>query len=85
MALTLLIPIGATIGYFYNKWAERAPNPAFAERLGGPDGQQRLAERIALWQQFCNFHHAPATIVNLLDPAKRPIDADAAPIVSAAR
>ena len=34
MALTLLIPIGATIGFFYNKWAERAPNPAFAERLG---------------------------------------------------
>ncbi len=34
MALTLLIPIGATIGYFYNKWAARAPNPAFAERLG---------------------------------------------------
>ncbi len=34
MALTLLIPIGATIGYFYNKWAMRAPNPAFAERLG---------------------------------------------------
>ena len=57
---------------------------AFAERLGGPDGQQRLAERIALWQQFCSFHHAPATIVNLLDPARRPIDADAAPIVSAA-
>ena len=57
---------------------------AFAERLGGPDGQQRLAERIALWQQFCRFHHAPATIVNLLDPARRPIDADAAPIVSAA-
>ena len=57
---------------------------AFAERLGGPDGQQRLAERIALWQQFCNFHHAPATIVNLLDPARRPIDADAAPVVSVA-
>ena len=34
MALTLLIPIGAAIGHFYNKWAERAPNPAFAERLG---------------------------------------------------
>ena len=57
---------------------------AFAERLGGPDGQQRLAERIALWQQFCSFHRAPATIVNLLDPARRPIDADAAPIASAA-
>ena len=34
MALTLLIPVGAAIGHFYNKWAERAPNPAFAERLG---------------------------------------------------
>ncbi len=34
MALTLLIPVGALIGYFYNKWAERAANPAFAERLG---------------------------------------------------
>jgi putative OPT family oligopeptide transporter len=34
MALTLLIPIGAAIGSAYNRWAERAPNPAFAERLG---------------------------------------------------
>ncbi|MDQ3074668.1 MAG: oligopeptide transporter, OPT family [Pseudomonadota bacterium] len=34
MALTLLIPVGAAIGAAYNKWAERAPNPAFAERLG---------------------------------------------------
>jgi len=34
MALTLLMPIGAAIGSAYNKWAERAPNPAFAERLG---------------------------------------------------
>ena len=34
MALTLLIPVGAAIGHFYNKWAARAPNPAFAERLG---------------------------------------------------
>jgi len=34
MSLTLLIPVGATIGFFYNKWAQRAPNPAFAERLG---------------------------------------------------
>lgn len=56
---------------------------AFAERLGGPDGQQRLAERIALWQQFCNFHHAPATIVNLLQPSQRPVDAGAPPVVSA--
>ena len=34
MALTLLIPVGAAIGSAYNKWAQRAPNPAFAERLG---------------------------------------------------
>ena len=34
MALTLLIPLGALIGWFYNRWAERSTNPAFAERLG---------------------------------------------------
>ena len=34
MSLTLLIPVGAAIGSAYNKWATRAPNPAFAERLG---------------------------------------------------
>ena len=34
MALTLLIPLGALIGWLYNRWAERAANPAFAERLG---------------------------------------------------
>ena len=34
MSLTLLIPVGALLGKLYNKWAERAPDPAFAERLG---------------------------------------------------
>ncbi|MEO6580607.1 MAG: oligopeptide transporter, OPT family [Sphingomicrobium sp.] len=34
IAVTTLIPLGAFIGYVYNRWAERAPNPAFAERLG---------------------------------------------------
>jgi putative OPT family oligopeptide transporter len=34
MALTLLIPVGAVIGHFYDRWAKRAPNPAFAERMG---------------------------------------------------
>jgi putative OPT family oligopeptide transporter len=34
MSLTLLIPVGALIGYLYNKWAARAPEPKFAERLG---------------------------------------------------
>jgi putative OPT family oligopeptide transporter len=34
MALTLLIPIGALLGYFYEKWAARAPVPDFAQRMG---------------------------------------------------
>ncbi len=34
MALTLLIPVGALIGHFYDKWARRQNNPAFAERMG---------------------------------------------------
>ncbi|MBA3666885.1 MAG: oligopeptide transporter, OPT family [Sphingomonas sp.] len=34
MALTLLIPVGAVLGYFYNKAVERAPDPPFAQRLG---------------------------------------------------
>ena len=34
MALTLLIPIGALLGYFYDKWAARAPIPEFAQRMG---------------------------------------------------
>jgi len=34
MALTLLIPVGAVIGHFYNRWAMRQSNPDFAERMG---------------------------------------------------
>jgi putative OPT family oligopeptide transporter len=34
MALTLLIPVGALIGHFYNRWALRSANPEFAERMG---------------------------------------------------
>jgi putative OPT family oligopeptide transporter len=34
MELTLLVPIGAFIGWLYNRWAERQANPAFAERIG---------------------------------------------------
>ncbi|MES2442009.1 MAG: oligopeptide transporter, OPT family [Pseudomonadota bacterium] len=34
MALTLLIPVGALIGAFYNRWAKRTANPEFAERMG---------------------------------------------------
>ncbi len=34
LALTVLIPLGAIIGYFYNRWAVDQSDPAFAERMG---------------------------------------------------
>ena len=34
MALTLLIPIGALLGHFYDKWAARQTNAEFAQRMG---------------------------------------------------
>ena len=34
MALTVLIPVGALIGWFYERRAERASNPEFARRIG---------------------------------------------------
>ncbi|HWA85316.1 MAG TPA: oligopeptide transporter, OPT family [Opitutus sp.] len=34
MALTLLIPIGAVIGYYYERWADRGANPDFTKRIG---------------------------------------------------
>jgi hypothetical protein len=34
----------------------------------GEHGAARVAERITLWQQFCNFHRTSATVVNLLRP-----------------
>ena len=34
VAVTALIVVGAVIGYFYNRWAERQAEPSFAERLG---------------------------------------------------
>ena len=34
MALTLPIVIGAILGHFYNKWAERQADPVRAERMG---------------------------------------------------
>jgi putative OPT family oligopeptide transporter len=30
----LLIPVGAVLGWFYNRWAIQAKSPAFAERMG---------------------------------------------------
>ena len=34
MALTLLVPLGALLGWFYDKWAVRTSNAEFAQRMG---------------------------------------------------
>jgi hypothetical protein len=56
----------------------------YLERVGAQaGGQQRMAERIALWQQFCSFHKAPATFVNLLHPEAQALDSSAGLTLSA--
>jgi hypothetical protein len=57
---------------------------AYLERMGEPADQRGLAERTALWQQFCHFHHTTATVVNLLNPSLYPLDAGAGLKLSAA-
>jgi hypothetical protein len=50
----------------------------YLDRHGRQDGDKaRVAERAALWQQFCSFHKVPATMVNLLDPGMPAPDAGA--------
>jgi putative OPT family oligopeptide transporter len=34
MSLTLLVTVGALLGWLYNRWAARQRDPAFAERMG---------------------------------------------------
>ena len=34
MSLTLLVPLGALLGWFYDKWAAKTSNPEFAQRMG---------------------------------------------------
>ena len=34
MSLTLLVPLGALLGWFYDKWAIKTSNPEFAQRMG---------------------------------------------------
>lgn len=49
---------------------------SYLERVGRQSGGAlRMTERIALWQQFCSFHKAPATVVNLLKPEAHALDA----------
>jgi hypothetical protein len=48
---------------------------SLAERGAGQAGlEARITERISLWRQFCSFHGTAATVVNLLEPDKRPIE-----------
>lgn len=56
---------------------------SFVERMGQAD-QRGLAERTALWQEFCHFHQTTATVVNLLDPSIHPLDAGVGLKLSAA-
>lgn len=45
------------------------------ERSGEQQGNAaRVAERSALWRQFCSFHGTSATFVNLLQPEKYPLE-----------
>ena len=34
IGVTAFIVVGAVIGYFYDRWAEKQPDPGFATRLG---------------------------------------------------
>ena len=56
---------------------------SFVERMGQAD-RRGLAERTALWQEFCHFHQTTATVVNLLDPSIHPLDAGVGLKLSAA-
>ena len=48
---------------------------SLTERAAGQAGlDARVLERIALWRQFCSFHGTAATVVNLVDPDKHPIE-----------
>jgi hypothetical protein len=45
------------------------------ERIGDQQANSaRVAERTALWRQFCSFHGTSATFVNLLHPDKYPVE-----------
>ena len=43
-------------------------------RVGEQVGVERIAERHALWRQFCSFHGASAHLVNLLEPDKHALE-----------
>lgn len=44
------------------------------DRIGEQVGVDRVAERHALWRQFCSFHGTSAHVVNLLQPDKHALE-----------
>ncbi len=47
----------------------------YLERMGDqPEARARLAERTALWRQFCAFHQTKASVVNLLAASLHELD-----------
>lgn len=74
-------------GAFLQQVAQASSQPVIAlidesgyvERIGAQaGGTRRIAERIALWQEFCHFHGTASCIVNLLDAPARRADLEAA-------
>ncbi|ALK95666.1 hypothetical protein AB595_20500 [Massilia sp. WF1] len=61
-AIARQLPGGVTVLADESSLTERAMQQEGADA--------RLAERIALWRQFCTYHQLPVTVVNLLQPAK---------------
>jgi hypothetical protein len=70
-------------GAFLDYLLRRAPQgiavlideSSLVERGAGQQGSDsRIVERMALWRQFCSYHGASATFVNLLHPEKYPIE-----------
>lgn len=71
---------GAVLDYLARKSARGVAvlldESSYLDRIGTQaGGAARMAERIALWQQFCSFHKVPATVVNLLKPEAHALDA----------
>jgi hypothetical protein len=66
-------------GAFLDYLLRRCPRPpvaivdtaSFAQP--GAD-QERVAQRMALWREFCRFHRVPAQFVNLLEPAQSKLE-----------
>ena len=81
-------------GAFLDYLLRRAPQgiavlvdeSSLVERGAGQQGSDsRIVERMALWRQFCSYHGASATFVNLLHPEKYPIELGAGLATQGAR